>query len=212
MTSSPAPARICADCGEPFRRRGPGLRCTPCGDEARAYVPHPKFRLDLSLWASCPVCSERFEMWNVEQRCCSISCANRIRRGLLKPERRRVWVAGWCPSCGDAFVSAHVQSRYCSPVCEKRESRRVRRDRKRAAHVERVYRRRVYERDGWICRLCLDPVDRDAVVPAGLAPTLDHILPLGAQGRHEYANVQCAHFICNSRKGARGDAQLSFAA
>jgi 5-methylcytosine-specific restriction endonuclease McrA len=44
-------------------------------------------------------------------------------------------------------------------------------------------------------------VDRDA----------DHILPLKHGGRHEYSNVQTAHFLCNSTKGAR-ITQLSFAA
>jgi 5-methylcytosine-specific restriction endonuclease McrA len=64
-----------------------------------------------------------------------------------------------------------------------------------------VFRRKVFERDGWTCRLCSKPVERDAQVPAYLAPTLDHILPLALGGLHEYSNVQCAHFICNSRKG-----------
>ncbi len=36
-----------------------------------------------------------------------------------------------------------------------------------------------------------------------LAPVIDHIVPLDAGGLHEPANVQCAHFLCNSKKGAR---------
>jgi 5-methylcytosine-specific restriction endonuclease McrA len=69
----------------------------------------------------------------------------------------------------------------------------------------------VFERDGWLCRLCLLPVDREATVPADFAPTVDHILPLSLGGAHAYPNVQCAHFICNSRKSANVT-QLSFAA
>lgn len=40
-------------------------------------------------------------------------------------------------------------------------------------------------------------------MPDRLAPTLDHIIPLAAGGTHEPSNCQCAHFSCNSAKGAR---------
>lgn len=78
---------------------------------------------------------------------------------------------------------------------------------KKLAFVEVVYRYRIFERDGWKCRLCDRKVDRDAVTPSPLAPTLDHVVPLSEGGTHEPANVQCAHFICNSRKGVRGVAE-----
>lgn len=71
-----------------------------------------------------------------------------------------------------------------------------------------VYRSKIFERDGWRCQLCRKPVRRTAVVPHPLAPTLDHIVPLAAGGLHEPANVQTAHFICNSVRGAGGVAQL----
>jgi 5-methylcytosine-specific restriction endonuclease McrA len=74
--------------------------------------------------------------------------------------------------------------------------------------VEPIYRRRVYERDGWRCGICHLPVKQDKVVPHPLAPTLDHIVPLAAGGAHSYANVQCAHFICNSLKSDTGPGQL----
>lgn len=178
-------------------------------------MPHPRFHLRVRLYGACEVCCGRFERPVAGQRCCSIACANKIRFGAPKPLKRRVWVAGPCASCGAPFVSSAGHARYCSTVCEKRVSRQVRKDLRRARlkaqRVERVYRRKVYERDNWTCRLCLKPVDRDAVVPADLAATLDHILPLALGGSHEYSNVQTAHFICNSRKGANV-VQLSFAA
>lgn len=128
-----------------------------------------------------------------------------------RPKVRR-FVAGSCPVCGDAFVVlAWTGVRFCSRPCARKADRELYQGRLRAARTERVYRRKVFERDGWVCRLCLKAVDRDAVVPADLAPTVDHILPLALGGLHEYANVQCAHFICNSRKSANV-AQLSFAA
>jgi 5-methylcytosine-specific restriction endonuclease McrA len=63
----------------------------------------------------------------------------------------------------------------------------------------------VYARDGWTCGLCGGAVERDEVVPHPLAPVVDHVISLANGGTHEPANVQCAHFLCNSRKGARDD-------
>ncbi|MEO6627619.1 MAG: HNH endonuclease signature motif containing protein [Aquihabitans sp.] len=72
-----------------------------------------------------------------------------------------------------------------------------------------VFRYKIYERDGWKCKICRKAVKRDAVVPHPMAPTIDHILPLAAGGTHEPANVQCAHFLCNAQKGDRpADDQL----
>lgn len=91
---------------------------------------------------------------------------------------------------------------YC-PACGPRVAKDRERARKKDAFVERVYRNYVYERDGWMCQLCGEPLARHEKVPHDFAPTLDHIIPLSRGGTHEYANVQAAHFICNSRKGAR---------
>ena len=70
----------------------------------------------------------------------------------------------------------------------------------RAAFVEHVDRRRVFDRDDWMCRLCHEPVHREAEVPHPLAPTIDHVVPLARGGTHEMANVQTAHFECNRLK------------
>lgn len=110
------------------------------------------------------------------------------------------------------------RSVYCSDECSRaafRDYQKVAKRRRkqvlRDQHDEPIYRRKVYERDNWTCRLCHEPVARDEQVPHPWAPTLDHITPLSLGGRHNYTNVQTAHFICNSRKGNRVD-QLSFAA
>jgi 5-methylcytosine-specific restriction endonuclease McrA len=83
-----------------------------------------------------------------------------------------------------------------------RAQRSRRRARERAAIVERFTPLQVFERDGWRCQLCCRPVDRAAAVPDPDAPTLDHVIPLSAGGEHTRANTQCAHFLCNARKGA----------
>lgn len=75
----------------------------------------------------------------------------------------------------------------------------------RNAFVAPVYRKKIYTRDGWICQLCLESVDPTLKFPEYLSPTLDHVIPLAKGGTHEPANVQLAHFICNSRKSDRMD-------
>jgi 5-methylcytosine-specific restriction endonuclease McrA len=89
-------------------------------------------------------------------------------------------------------------------LADRQEEKAVRRARKRGAFVANVSRLAIFERDGWVCQLCKEPLDREAQAPAPLSPTIDHIVPLAVGGTHEPRNVQAAHFICNSVKGHRG--------
>jgi hypothetical protein len=63
----------------------------------------------------------------------------------------------------------------------------------RRAPVDRVA---IFERDGWLCGICGEPVRREDA-------TLDHIVPIARGGTHEPSNVRLAHGLCNSRRGAR---------
>lgn len=69
----------------------------------------------------------------------------------------------------------------------------------------------VFDRDGWTCKLCGEPVNRSVAAPHRSSPSIDHIIPLSKGGSHTYDNVQCAHFGCNSRKGNRQTADLKTA-
>lgn len=75
----------------------------------------------------------------------------------------------------------------------------------RAPWIHPAKRLRIYERDGWVCRLCDLPVPRwllgDKRDP--LAPTLDHVVPRSRGGGHEEWNLQLAHRRCNSAKRNR---------
>ena len=66
----------------------------------------------------------------------------------------------------------------------------------------------VFERDGWVCGLCDEPVPRDAVWPDPLSASLDHIVPLSRGGAHSLENSQLTHLACNVRKGAREDVSV----
>ena len=72
-----------------------------------------------------------------------------------------------------------------------------------AAGAEMIDRISVYERDGWRCGICFEAVDRELSWPDPLSASLDHVVPLSRGGSHQLTNVQCAHLVCNVRKGAR---------
>jgi predicted nucleic acid-binding Zn ribbon protein len=131
----------------------------------------------------------------------------RVVAAVLTP-LRRCWYAGRCACCNDWFIHDLPQTATCSPKCQRRMAKARRRALKKAAFVAPVSPRKIFDRDSWTCRLCRKPVLRSAVAPHPLAPTVDHIVPLDAGGTHEPSNVQCAHFLCNSRKGNRGGGQL----
>lgn len=61
----------------------------------------------------------------------------------------------------------------------------------------------IFDRDGWVCQLCNEPVDRNIKYPHPQSVSLDHIIPIARGGLHSRANTQTAHLICNRRKGVR---------
>jgi 5-methylcytosine-specific restriction endonuclease McrA len=77
----------------------------------------------------------------------------------------------------------------------------ARREARKAAARRHPKRRAVYDRDGWLCRLCLRPVDRRLSLPHPHAATLDHMIPRAAGGTSDPANLQTAHAICNHVRG-----------
>lgn len=74
---------------------------------------------------------------------------------------------------------------------------------KLGATTEDFTRLEVFERDGWTCGLCGEPVDRELKWPDPMSPSLDHVIPLIKGGDHSRANTQCSHLTCNVRKHDR---------
>lgn len=120
---------------------------------------------------------------------------------------RVVWASGPCRRCGVQFVGKQNYSGqvpcYCSKRCSTADTRDRRRAQKAGVTLTKGRRHRVFERDCWVCQICGDPVNRQTVVPALDAATIDHRIPLAAGGAHEEANWQTAHFYCNSVKQDR---------
>lgn len=60
----------------------------------------------------------------------------------------------------------------------------------------------VFERDGWTCQLCGEPLDRSAGPNDDWFPSLDHVTPQSVGGAHTVDNLRAAHRWCNSIRGA----------
>ncbi len=59
----------------------------------------------------------------------------------------------------------------------------------------------VFERDGWICNICGEIIDRRLRGDSWWRATLDHVIPLSRGGTHTWDNLAAAHWICNMKKG-----------
>lgn len=76
-----------------------------------------------------------------------------------------------------------------------------RRAQKLRTRSERFSRLEIFDRDGWVCRLCDRPIDATLSHPDPWHGNVDHIIPLSRGGTHTRDNVQAAHFRCNLQKG-----------
>jgi hypothetical protein len=143
-------------------------------------------------------------------RICSDACREeRKRRGdrAYNKNRQSLIAPKSCWGCGVA-VPAH---RHKCDACRdsSRRARKLYERRRRHVHAEPYTLAEIATRDKFTCGLCYKRVLMDKVVPHPKAPTIDHLIPLSDWGDDVPANVQLAHFICNSIRGAGGTVQLA---
>ena len=117
-----------------------------------------------------------------------------------------------CRFCSAAFESRQWQL-YCTKGCARRAQVQRKHMRRRGLRgVDPISIREVWHRDHGICGLCLRRVvpdfGRSGPLPRRAWPTLDHIVPISLGGVHTLANVQLAHYGCNSSKGNKVSTHL----
>lgn len=81
-----------------------------------------------------------------------------------------------------------------------RKATSKRRALKLSSFVEAIDKNVVFESDGWVCRLCGGPIERELRWPDSGFASVDHILPMSQGGLEAYDNVQAAHLRCNRKK------------
>lgn len=223
--------RRCSWCGDRFAKQRPSQRYCSLACNNRAAVSLRTGSEARARRRTCEVCGKQYVATYTQQRACGRTCgkvlsqasrpraAPRIR--IPRPPQARIYYLD-CVACGDLFVARCATARCCRPCLL---SRRQGRDRhcacgaqvpgraRRCAACRREHRRRERRgypislaelafRDRYRCGLCHRKVNLALVVPHPGAPTVDHVLPRSRGGTDEPVNLQLAHFLCNSRKGA----------
>lgn len=165
------------------------------------------------LTADCVVCGASFtfvKAGGIKPKTCSAAC-RKARQAEAARSRRK---GRPCEDCG-TVVSTSGGVVLCRPCARERvrevyrRNNRRRRAALRGAASEPYTLDEIAERDRYRCQLCLCQVDMEIPAPDPASPSIDHVLPLSAGGDDVRANVQLAHYGCNSAKGARGAQQLA---
>lgn len=226
------PARMhrCAFCENEFQRRsGDQKYCSrSCGFRGRSERKRLRLQSEKDARSNaktmCLVCKGLFD--RTGSRTCSSSCREELARAryvAARPIHRRI-----CRHCGSTFSPTFGQIRLCSDTCrdaERRRHHRIQRkkrgrggrkhtDRARDRGLKRDYSispLKVYDRDGWICRLCCKRIPKRLFRKnEDMAPSVDHIVPLSHPDSpgHIWSNVQTAHRLCNSKKNRQILGQL----
>ena len=184
--------KFCPDCCPPGFAV---VTCPTCGERYSAPIGNRRrYCSDACRDANriravevCGHCHAVFVPANRGQKFCSISCGQ---KGRPKPSTP-------CRECGEPFVAQGNRAELCL-ACRREVQRYHRR------WVPDAVRQFVYERDGWVCQLCFQPVDPSVDGRQRWAASVDHIVPRSMGGTEDPDNLQLAHRICNSRRSDEG--------
>lgn len=151
-----------------------------------------------------------------------------VKAAIPKPTKEKpVEMPCTCKNCGSMYVRRSGASKTQCLECKKNARAAYRRQyqrryrkteaglalkatskaKRRARHkvkTDRINPLKVFDRDGWQCRICgvsTPRVLRGSYEPN--APELDHMVSLAKGGHHTWDNVQCACRSCNGSKGAK---------
>lgn len=199
---------VCSRCGKPmYRGRGSlpaGMAtCQPC----RRIAPAPSTRRNATgLCSHCgaPVDRDRWGAWRMT---CSAECARAAVAASIRKAQSLPRPARPCDGCG--VVGDYSGRPVCSNCSKARRAEhwnqkcRRRRALKRGGSSEPYTLAEIAARDGHRCGLCRKRVAMTQKAPDPKSPVIDHVVPLALGGDDTKVNVQLAHWLCNSRKGAR---------
>lgn len=164
-------------------------------------------------WPSCPIyvqecaqCDALFVARRSGQETCSKTCSRK--RSWAKSNAARRVTEHVCP-CGAVISPSRHKCDDCLKLARKNRRRRERGKQRHSIASEPYTLAEIAARDRYRCGLCHKKVAMTKAVPHPKAPTIDHVVPWSISKDDTRANVQLAHFICNSRKWIRGSQQLA---
>lgn len=126
-------------------------------------------------------------------------------------EAQAVMAVEPCAVCGKTRGYVFGRRRlYCSDACRKSTEtfkasraahKALRKARTRGVHAEAFNPFEIFDRDGWMCKICGVPTPKSRRgTTDDDAPELDHVHPISKGGPHTRANTQCACRLCNQAK------------
>lgn len=212
---APVPAATCAECGERITHADLGRPRRFCSDQCRQRAgnralrrrrlpirdPDPEPR-------NCAFCGSQFVPRRKDQIYCPAGpgsyCVQKAywARKAAGDPLRQVEQTKTCQECGKDFTAYKANARWCSVSCRRRFTAREESRRRgpiRPDHVQYVDRE-IFERDGWRCHICREPVDPHLPRRHRDGATIDHLVPLSLGGADEPNNVATAHNRCNREK------------
>lgn len=156
------------------------------------------------------------------QKACEV-CGSDCKEGASRfcsYECTKAWRGVRLCKCGAQVPNASAHSKPSCKDC-KRESRRLhkrmygcyrRRCRTYGGHYNPTVKPRdVFERDGWRCHVCSRKTHKVFSVSDQRSATVDHHpIPLSKGGDHDWHNVLCCCFECNTLKGAKWDGNVGW--
>ena len=167
---------------------------------------------------TCVLCLSEYQTKDPRSRFCSPTCTSRgaggwsTSRDIVKatrPPRRAltrgttVWTTGRCAECRTWFTSDRPTNKYCSDTCKARRRAWARARERGEFAIDTATRRAVYERDGWECHLCRQPVPMTWEPNDPDSPSLDHIIPRSwaLVPDDSPTNLSLSHLKCNVYRG-----------
>lgn len=153
-------------------------------------------------WALCHGCVRHKRL--DEQRSAARAASDAVHRAQGKVVCCSECNVEFCPLYGEKLRSTCAVCAHAKERRLRREAKSKRAASKRGCASETVSPIKVFERDGWRCKLCGIETPRALRgLPVHNAPELDHVVPLSKGGPHTYANTQCLCRSCNGWKAAR---------
>lgn len=172
--------------------------CRPCRTPDRA----------TRVWyVNCAICGKLFVGRAYNATLCSDAC-----RFVQHHGRPPLRVVAGCEGCGGALPN-DPRRKKCDECLRESKRREVARGNRRRSARRRGAVREPYTleyiaaRDGYKCGICHRRVSMQLRYPHPRSASIDHVDPLVDSRDDTRANVQLAHWICNSLKSDRGGPQ-----
>lgn len=162
----------------------------------------------------CEICGEKYRGVKGQKYCSDKCCREKqllYNKINFKSKKKK------CECCGKTFNTKFKQSTIvCSRECYKEICKKRKKEENRKKEIRRRHKLRdngnvnyaitlskALDRLGDTCAICGVKVDATVHSNHDLYPSIDHIVPVALGGTHTWDNVQIAHRICNTIKGAQ---------